>query len=1107
VAELPSGTVTFLFTDIEGSTRVLERLRDHYADVLEDHHRLLREVFARHGGHEVDTQGDAFFIAFQRAKDAVAAAVAAQRALLAQRWPQGIDVRVRFGLHTGEPVLGTNRYIGLGIHRAARISSVGYGSQILVSSATRELIADDLPADAALVDLGEFRLKDLERPERIYQLTVEGLPDRFPPLKAQKLAATTVFVGREGELAQLVLSLEDAVAGRGCVVLLGGEPGIGKSRLADELAGRARERGARVLWGRCWEGGGAPAYWPWVQSIRSYVREADPDGLRKDMGPRAYDMAQMLPELRDLFPDLPRPVSTDPEGARFRLFDSTAAFLRSVANRRPLVLVLDDLHAADAPSLLLLQFVVGELTHARTLIIGSYRDIELGREHPLRATLAELSRAPATRTLTLRGLGGPDVALFIEQITGHSVRDSVVAAIHAETEGNPLFVGEVVRLLASERNLDDVGEGAAWRTTLPDSVREVIRRRLRRLSDECTRVLTLASLIGRDFSLDVLGRLSELSGDHLLQALDDAMSARVVTEVPGSLGRLRFSHALIREVLYEEITPLRRARLHVLSGQILEEVYAHDPEPHLAELAHHFFRGALALAGESAKAIEYARRAAARAVALTAYEEAVRLYRMALELVGLREPADDKLRCELLLGLGDARARAGEIATARDTFLGAAEAARRLRLPEQLARAALGYGGRFVWEAARGDPHLVQLLEEALTELPRIDSPLRAQLLVRLAGGPLRDEVNRERRDVLSREAVEIARRLGDLATLAYVLDGRYSAVWWPNNLEERLEVSSELVRAATEGGDKERALQGHHYRALALLEAGDLPSVYAELDAKAKLVDELRQPVQRWYLASVGATLATFEGRFDEAEELIGQAATLGERAEGSMAAVYRVIHLHALRSAQGRLAEHEELVRRAAAEFPTYVVLRCVLAHTSAELGNESEARALLDSLAADDFTALPENEEWLFGMCLLADVAHILGDAHRAAALYRLLLPYSALNAVSAPDSCLGSISRNLGVLAATLTRWDEARRHFENALAMNTRTGGRPWVAQTQYNYARMLLASEPSDRQRAMELTSGCLELARKLGMAELLRKASALQQRLDILGKPRAAGP
>jgi class 3 adenylate cyclase len=336
VPGLPSGTITFLFTDIEGSTRLLKQLGDRYADVLAAHHRSLGETFAKHGGEVVDTQGDAFFVAFPRARDAVEAAVAAQRALAAQRWPDAVELRVRMGIHTGEPVVGADRYVGLGVHRAARISSIGHGGQVLLSNATRALVEDELPADVGLRDLGEHRLKDLDRPERVFQLVIEGLPHQFPPLKTEVDAAAPL-VGRVRELMELEASLEEALAGRGSVVLVTGEPGIGKSRLADELAGRSIERGARVLWGRCWEAGGAPAYWPWVQSLRSYVRETERERLRTELGAGAATIAQMLPDVRTLFPDLPEPPPVETEEARFKLFDATAALLRNAASRLPVI--------------------------------------------------------------------------------------------------------------------------------------------------------------------------------------------------------------------------------------------------------------------------------------------------------------------------------------------------------------------------------------------------------------------------------------------------------------------------------------------------------------------------------------------------------------------------------------------------------------------------------------------------------------------------------------------------------------------------------------------------------------------------------------------------
>lgn len=1093
MTDLPSGTTTFLFTDIEGSTRLLKQLGDRYGDILATHHRALGEVFSEHGGTVVDTQGDAFFVAFRSARDAVEAAIGAQRALAAERWPDGVELHVRMGLHTGEPAVRGEQYVGLGIHRAARISALGHGGQVLVSNATRELIEDELPAGVALRALGQHRLKDFDRPEPVFQLVVEGLPHQFPPLRAE-VRATTSMVGRSRELTDLEAALDDALAGRGRVVLLGGEPGIGKSRLADELAARARDRGARVLWGRCWEAGGAPAYWPWVQSIRSYVGESEPNELRAELGASAVTITQILPELRAVFPDLSEPVPVESEEARFRLFDAAAAFLRNVARRRPLVLVLEDVHAADVPSLLLLQFVAGALRDAPVLVVATYRDIELGRDHPLRSALVDLARAPSTRAFALGGLGETEVAALIETIAGRVPRDEVVRAIARETEGNPLFVTEVVRLLVSESILDEAAEGAARRIVLPDSVREVIGRRLSQLSPECADVLALASVLGRDFSLDALALVSERPTDELLELLETGIAARLVTEVPGSLGRLRFAHALVRDVLYGELTTVRRIRVHRRAGEALERIYDRDVEPHLTELAYHFVEAAPG--GDVDRAVGYAGRAADRAVALTAFEEAARLYRTALQALELRDPPDAEFRCELLLRLGDALARAGDAPTAKQAFLEAAALARQLRLPDELGRAALGYGGRFVWEAGRGDPYLVPLLEEALAALSG-DSLLRARLLARLAGGPLRDEVDRTRRDALSKEAVEIAGRLGDPATLAYVLDGRHEAIWGPDNIDERLEIAGEVARVASEAGDRERILQGHHYRFIALLELGDVAAARAEIDAQARLADELRQPTQFFYVANCRATLAAFEGRWDTAERLADEAFGHGERAEPAIAVLYHGIQLYMVRRGQGRLGELADQARRAVDAFPTYVVLRCVLAHLYAELGKEADARRELHLLANDRFSGLPRNDEWLFGMSLLADVAGFLRDVGAGEVLYEQLLPFDGQNAVSAPDACTGAISRSLGVLAATVARHQAAERHFEDAVAMNERTGGRPWAAQAQCDFARMLLArGADGDRQRATELLAACRQTARELESNGLLSKALALEVEL-----------
>jgi DNA-binding SARP family transcriptional activator len=383
-----------------------------------------------------------------------------------------------------------------------------------------------------------------------------------------------VFVGRERELAELLSGLEDVLAGRGRLFLLVGEPGIGKSRLADELIAQARARRAQVLVGRCWEAGGAPSYWPWVQSLRAYVREAEPETLRTQLGSGATHLAQLLPEVRELFPDLPELPSPESEAARFQLFEAVTSFLSTAARTRPLVLVLDDLHAADEPSLLLLQFLARELGSARILVVGALRDVDPPPTDPLTTALTELARERVTRTLALAGLGEPDVARCIELLSGEAPSERLVATIYEETEGNPLFVGEIVRLLAAEGGLD---REDSHRPAIAQSVRHVISRRLRHLSPECNRVLVLASVLGREFAIDALARASALSEDKLLEILDEAMTARVVSDVPGAPSRLRFAHVLIRDTLYESLTMARRVGCTGLPSRHSKRSTARNP--------------------------------------------------------------------------------------------------------------------------------------------------------------------------------------------------------------------------------------------------------------------------------------------------------------------------------------------------------------------------------------------------------------------------------------------------------------------------------------------------------------------------------------------------
>jgi DNA-binding SARP family transcriptional activator/tetratricopeptide (TPR) repeat protein len=893
-------------------------------------------------------------------------------------------------------------------------------------------------------------------------------PEHHVPAKAD-------FVGRKVELGRLQDGLDEAIAGRGRLFLISGEPGIGKSRLAEEVMRRARERGALVLVGRCWEAGGAPAHWPWVQAVRSYIRECDPTLLRAQLGSGATDLTQLFPDLRELFPDLPEPPAPESEGARFRLFDAVVAFLRNTARERPLVLVFDDLHAADEPSLLLLRFFARELGTSRLLVLAAYRDVDPSLRDPLLTTLSELAREPVTRRVSLGGLAQDDIAEYIAISIEIEPEATTVAEIHAESDGNPLFVGEIVRLLASEGRLGERAE----KLQIPSGVREVIGSRLRRLSGPCQKVLTRVSVLGREFDVDVVQRLSGLPREALIDVLDEAISERVVGEVPGVPGRLRFAHVLIRDTLYDDLTVARRMQLHRDAGEGLEDVYAGDLEPHLAEIALHLF--ASAPAGTAESAVDYSRRAGDRAVSLLAFEEAARLYEMALTL-----SQDNLPRCELLLALGDAQARSGDTPSSKKSFLEAAELAETLGASEQLARAALGYGGRIIWEVSRDDEQLVPLLERSLSALGDRDSTLRVRLQARLAGGPFRDaSFPPSKRASLSAEALNMARRIGDPPTLAYALAGYIHSNHTPDRTRETLDVATELIAVGRRAREAERVVEGLESRFELLLQLGDVAGAEASLKNMSRMTKELGQPAQDWLTRACGALLALLAGRFAEAEALIHEALELGELAQRWNARVSYRLQIYLLRRAQGRLDELLEPfeAHRDAFQYRTYPVWDCVLARFYGELGRESEARALFEALAADDFAGLPFDEEWLVGMSLLAETAASRSDAQRAATLYELLQPYADLVAVSYPEISLGSVSRYLGLLATTTELLDVSERHFARAVEMNERVGARPWLAHTQHDYADMLLKRDgPDDRKRAYELEDASRALADEIGM-------------------------
>lgn len=898
-----------------------------------------------------------------------------------------------------------------------------------------------------------------------------------------------VFIGRGEELRDLESALQAALDGRGALFLIGGEPGIGKSRLAERLSERARAVDAQVLSGRCWEAGGAPAYWPWVQGLRAYLRVVDASDLRRQLGAHGPQVAQVLPELREVLPDVPFLEAPESEGARFRLFDATWSFLNRAAAERPLLLVLDDLHAADVPSLLLLQFIAGEIAGARLLIIGTYRDIEVSPGHPLSSVLLELTRQPATHRLQLHGFEQADVSRLIESITGTSPAPQVTAAIHAGTAGNPLFVGELVRLLASEGRLDEPIDEAEVRLSIPRGVRDVLAKRLALVSDASRRALGYGAVLGREFSINTVAQASEQTASEVMDRLDEAIAEGIVAEVPGSSGRLRFTHFLIRDALYEQLGGSRRRKLHRQIGAALEGRYAGDHEPHLAELAWHFF--AAGPEGDPAKAVDYAGRAGDRAIRLLAYEEAARLYGLALRVIDGWPGDHRRERCGILISLGNAHLRAGDQPRARGKFLAAAEQARELRAVEALGEAALGYGGLMVWSAARGDPRLIALLEEALDAVEDRDSKLRAKLIARLSGA-IRDQPYGQRSVALSAEAVEMARRIGDSSTLAYALDASCIALSQPATLNELKETALELTRLAEKTGDSRLVLIARFYRTFFDLYVGDMARARRELCRALREAAELRAPSYSWAPTALAATLAIAEGEFQRAERLSLQAFELGQQSQPVTALATKRLQTFLLKREIGGLEGEAETLAAWSVGDPTFPIGRCALANLYSDLGLRAEAAATFEELAESDFAGVHLDEEWLAALSLLADACAFLGDRERAAVLYNQLAPYADLNAVAWPEGATGAVARPLGVLASMLRMTEAAERHFNHAITVNNQIGARPWVAHTQHDHARMLIQrGEASHMERARELLSAALDTYRELEMKPWVQRAEA----------------
>ena len=903
-----------------------------------------------------------------------------------------------------------------------------------------------------------------------------------------------VFVGREDETKELRTALASALSGDGKIVLLTGEPGIGKTRLAEELATYAHLRNAQVLWGRCHERAGQPTYWPWVQAIRSYVHTRELEALVSDMGSGAGVIAQVVTEIRDRLPGLASPPATEPDQARFRLFDSITTFLKSASNREPLVIILDDVQWADEASLLLLQFLAKEIQSSRVLVLATVRDTELDREQPSARVLAELTKEPVTSTVALSGLTTGEVAQFVELSTSQTAAPGLPEALYKQAEGNPFVTSEIIKLLASDGRLDEGAISTSWSVVIPDGVRAVVTRRLEHLSESCRDFLATAAVVGREFELRVVERASGINVEAAVDALDESIAARLVEEIEEGTGRYRFSHAIMRDTLYQDQPASKRLELHRQVGEFLESVYGTESGSHIGQLAYHFAEAAKA--GTAEKAIQYARRAGDQALDRLAFEDAASHYRSALQSMTYAETEDRGLKAELLVAQGTAAIRMTAAGDAQEIFRESLAIANEIGDVQLASRSALGYS-RSVRQVAF-DPERIDILERALETGEESDLSLRARLCSELASAlAWGDEV--ERRDRLSDEALELSRKAEDPEGRLEVLIAWTEANWRHDQMQSRLDVSRDLIAAGQQFRSPWHEAEGRLRLLACLLEVGDIPGADAEATLLSKLVEKNKLRRIEGWTAAYQAMKAIFEGRFAEADVLVLQTLSGFQRSGEPDALLLFGFQLLILRTCQGRLAELEQQIRGVVAVYGGVTASRAIMAFYQTQVGNQGEARREFDQVAKENFTDLTRDQSWLGTLLQLAEVCAFVDDAEKASTLYNLIAEYAERNGVlSLGVACTGSIAHQVALLASTAGQLDQAESQFETALEANERMKTPPMLARTQYEYARMLVKRDgPGDADKAQLLMAKSLEVGEAIGMAKLVADLVVLKLELQ----------
>jgi class 3 adenylate cyclase/tetratricopeptide (TPR) repeat protein len=1098
---------TVLFTDVEGSTELRSRHGDAGADrILGLHERLVREQIERHGGEEVAFLGDGFMASFGSPVDAVRAAVAIERGLEDHNRDRPEEaVRVRVGMHAGPVTARDGTLYGQTVHAASRVTFEAAGGQILVSPSVHDQVAGSVDVD--LRDRGLFWLKGFPERWRLYEVEwrrgAEGVD-----LRRAGGAVRTPFVGREGERADLRRAVDAALTGEGSLVLLAGEAGVGKSRLTLEVQAEAEARGMRILVGHCSEMEHAP-YLPFVEILEAaLVSSRSPEALRQALGEGGPEVARIVPGLRRVLPDLPPPVDLPAEQARRYLWLSVHEFVERASRQRPLMLVLEDLHWADESTLLLLEYLTPQLPDMPVVVVGTYRDVEVGVTHPLNRIVSPLARRGLLTRISLGRLPEDDVAAMIGGLAGTEPPPGLVRAIHAESEGNPFFVEEVfLHLEESGQLLDDRGR---FRTDLtideldvPESIRLVVGERLARLSEPTREALTAAAVIGRVFGAELVERMSELSRDAVLDALDEAERARLIGPDDARSSRLAFAHELIRQTLLTDTSSVRRRRLHARAAEAIEAVHADDLESHAADLAYHLSRSGPV--PDPARLVRYLRIAGDRALQAAAFQDAVGHLEHALELLG---PDDDAGTAEVLERLAMALRSVGRWDDALRTMDRALELYEGLGLTEALARLTWAMVYQLTWAGRMQEAVIVAA--RGLGALGELENPDRARVLS-ASGWALGLGGDHEGSNEMLDQARELAERLGDDRALADVLHmqtiNHMGFAEFPQGVEAGMR-AAKVFEAEGALWDLCSVLSFVLFQQGTLTPDPDgAPARGTDVDPVA-LVGRVQALATR--LGHLGAYFMLLSHRARTDGVMAGDTAATAAIGREQVEVCERaglpwlyVGHMYQGLAAhwRGDWEEAERELRLAVQLEPPAAFAgqsASLLAMHLAYAGRRDEALALVEAGAGSMAAPGRVNTlgQWNSAFAF-TEVLATIGESERAAAMAPLIDEALALGHEWITFDCR-TLRTRAGIAAAAGHRWDDAEAHYEAALAIARATSNRLEEADVLRLQAVTTIERDgPGDPERARDLAKHALAAYREMGMPKLEAEAAAI---LDGLG-------